>query len=112
MARYQSFDRLHRCAAGNVAAAAVAGAGAGVGMAAMGRPGQAPPAGNPTYSSGDRLTQGAMAGHPLTPDLSPRSDAWQPRSGNASESASLTPHSETSACTSCIFGRWRALRFC
>ena len=89
MACSQSLDSPRCCGAGALPAAA-AGAGAGAGMAAMGRPGQVPPAGNPTYSSGDRLTQGAMAGHPLTPDLSPRSDAWQPRSGNASESEPLS----------------------
>ena len=96
MAKGQSLDSPPYCGAGTLpaAAAAAAGAGAGAGMAAMGRPDQEPRAGNPAYSSGDRLTQGAMAGHPLTPDLSPRSDAWQPRSGNASESASLTPQLE------------------
>ena len=104
MIRCQSLDSLRCYGAGSLpAAAAAAGAGAGAGMVARGRPDQAPLADKPPYSSGDRLTQGAMAGHPLTPDLSPRSDAWRPKSGNASESVTLTPGSQSSAHTSRMF---------
>ncbi len=42
------------------------------GGSASGVPGEAPPTRNPLYMSGDRLTQGAVAAHAVSPSISPR----------------------------------------
>ena len=72
---------MHLSPADAVPAAAV---GAGVGAAA-GMPGQSPPTHNPLFASGDRVTQGALAAHPVSPgSTTPR--GTNVTSGSASES--------------------------
>ena len=67
----------------------ILGAAAGAGAAA-GLPGQAPPTHNPLYSTGDHATQGAIAGHPVSPGSTPR--GTHVTSGSGSETlANLSP---------------------
>lgn len=71
----------------DVSAAAAAGAGVG---AAAGMPGQAPPTHNPLFASGDRVTQGALAGHPVSPgSTSPRGTNITSGSGSESRAPDL-----------------------